>query len=418
MVKIFRFSAVRPEKGAAPRIAAVPYDVVTKTEARAIIGENPMSFLRISRPDADHPGLPLHGPEEYVRARQRFDELLEKGLFSIDDSPGMYIYRVSSPAGTFTGLCCCVLVDDYESGVIRRHEQTRYDKEEDRTRHINAVNANTGPVVLVYRDARGISELIESLADSLPPEAEVPWQDGTCHQIFRITDPDLLSRLEVLFSSVPRLYIADGHHRAKSAVNVAAMRRAAGKEVGESDRFMGVLFADDGVRIHGYSRLVRDLGNCTKEQFRDAVAESFTVSPYTNVNRGAFQITPRNPGSSDHVMHMYLDRCWYECRAPAHSASDLIESLDVSVLQKEVLERILGIRDPRSDGRLQYLGGARPVADLEAMVDRGEYAVAFSLQPVRVEMVLSIADANGIMPPKSTWFEPKLLSGLVIHLLS
>jgi uncharacterized protein (DUF1015 family) len=418
MVSIFRFRAVRPEKGAASRVAAVPYDVVTKAEARAVIRENPESFLRISRPDADHPDLPLHGPEEYARARQRFDELRGTGVLPTDDSPGMYIYRVRSRAGTFTGLCCCLSVDDYESGVIRRHEQTRYDKEEDRTRHIEAVNAHTGPVVLIYRDACRILEMVESLADSLSPAGEVSWHDGSLHQIFRITDAGTLSRIEEMFSSVPRLYIADGHHRAKSAVNVARMRKAAGEEIGEADRFMGVLFAHDGVRIHGYSRLVRDLGRCTKEQFRDAVGVSFSVSPYSGVDRASFSIPPTNPASTDHVVHMYLDRCWYECRAPARPASDPIDALDVSILQKQVMERILGIRDPRSDSRLQYLGGARPLADLEAMVDRGDFAVAFSLQPIRVETVLAIADADGIMPPKSTWFEPKLLSGLVIHPLS
>jgi uncharacterized protein (DUF1015 family) len=417
MVRIFRFSAVRPDQDAASRVAAVPYDVVTRTEAETIVRDNPMSFLRISRPDADHPLLPLHGPEEYARARYRFDALLAAGVLRTDDSPGMYIYRVRSPAGTFTGLCCCLLVDDYESGVIRRHEQTRYDKEEDRTRHIDAVNAHTGPVVLIYRDAEAISKTVESLADTLPPASEVLWKDGSCHQLFRVTDPDVLSLLEGLFSSVPRLYIADGHHRAKSAVNVAKMRRAAGGGTAEAGRFMGVLFAHDGVRIHGYSRLVRDLGGCTEMQFKDALAESFSVFPYSNVDRASFQITPRNSSAPGHVMHMYLDQSWYECWASCNPSSDLIESLDVSILQKEVLDRILDIRDPRTDMRLQYLGGARPVADLEAMVDRGEYAVAFSLQPIPVETVLSIADANGIMPPKSTWFEPKLLSGLVIHRL-
>jgi uncharacterized protein (DUF1015 family) len=417
MVRIFSFSAVRPEKNVAPRVAAVPYDVVTKTEAEAIIRENPLSFLRVSRPDADDPGFPLHDPAMHICARRRFDELLGEGIFRVDDSPGMYVYRVRSPAGTFTGLCCCLHVDDYESGIIRRHEQTRYDKEEDRTRHIDAVNANTGPVVLIYRDALEISRFISSLADTLPPAAEVSWQDGSCHQIFRISERDSISRIEALFRSVPRLYIADGHHRAKSAVNVANMRKASGEPMKEADRFMGVLFSDSGVRIHGYSRLVRDLGGCTAGQFRDAVGESFSVSAYRDVDRNSFQIVPKTPPGSDHVMHMYLDRSWYECRAPSNPTSDPIEALDVSMLQREVLERILGIMDPRSDVRLQYLGGARPVADLEAMVNRGEYAVAFSLQPVRVETVLSIADADGIMPPKSTWFEPKLLSGLVIHSL-
>jgi uncharacterized protein (DUF1015 family) len=417
MVRIFSFAAVRPEKSAASRVAAVPYDVVTTKEADAIIRENPLSFLRVSRPDADSPDTFTNDQHMHTRARRRFDELLEEGMLKPDESPGVYVYRVIAPAGTFTGLCCCLHVDDYESGIIRRHEQTRYDKEEDRTRHIDTVNANTGPVVLIYHDEHAISSFIESLADTGSPETEVSWQDGTRHQIFRIADPEIVSRIEVMFRPVPRLYIADGHHRAKSAVNVAKMRKASGKYSEETNRFMGVLFPHDGVRIHGYSRLIRDLGGCTATQFREAVGESFAVSVYRDVDRTAFQIVPKTPAGSDHVVHMYLDQGWYECRAPSRPSSGLIESLDVSVLQKEVLERILGITDPRSDIRLQYLGGARPIADLEAMVDRGEYIAAFSLQPVRVETVLSIADANGIMPPKSTWFEPKLLSGLLIHRL-
>jgi uncharacterized protein (DUF1015 family) len=413
IMRIFPFSAVRPEKSAAARVAAVPYDVVTTREAEDIIRENHASFLRVSRPDADHPGI----PEIHAHARRRFDEMLEEGIFITDDAPGMYVYRVSSPAGVFTGLCCCLHVDDYESGLILRHEQTRYDKEEDRTRHIDAVNANTGPVVLLYRDDQTISRFISTLHEKVPPVADVAWHDGTRHQVYRISDPGILRRIEELFQQVPRLYIADGHHRARSAVNVANLRRASGRCTDEALRFMGVLFPHDGVRIHGYSRLVRDLGGCTAPEFRQAVGCSFRVSVHQGVDRTLFQIAPKTPVGSEHVVHMYLDRNWYECRAGPDRSSDLIESLDVSVLQKKVLEPVLGITDPRSDTRLQYLGGARPVADLEAMVDGGEYAVAFSLQPVQVGTVLSIADAGGIMPPKSTWFEPKLLSGLLVHRL-
>ncbi|NYT07825.1 MAG: DUF1015 domain-containing protein [Methanomicrobiales archaeon] len=417
MVKIFRFAAVRPEPVAAARVAAVPYDVVTAEEAAAIIRENPMSFLRISRPDAELPDIPAHDGRVYARARQLFDDLRSGGVFIDDGAPAMYIYQVVTRAETFSGLCCCLPVEDYESGAIRRHEQTRYDKEEDRTRHIDAVNANTGPVVLIYRDAGSLARLIEGLADILPPQAEVRWHDGSLHRIFRIADPGDLGRIEALFSSVDRLYIADGHHRAKSAVNVAKRRRQEGGEGGEEDRFMGVLFADSGVRIHGYSRMVRDLAGRSSREFMDEVSKVYTISACGPVDRSAFQITPRQPGDG-HLMHMYIDHTWYECRAKGELPSDPIAALDVSVLQREVLEPILGITDPRGDERLQYLGGARPIADLEGMVDRDEYAVAFSMQPVRVETVLSIADENGIMPPKSTWFEPKLLSGLIIHTLS
>ncbi len=418
MVRLFRFSAVRPEREVASRVAAVPYDVVTTDEAEAVIRKNPLSFLRVSRPDADPQVRHVQKQDIHGEAREKFDDLLTRGVLSPDDSPGMYLYRVISPSGIYTGLCCCLHVDDYETGIIRRHEQTRVDKEEDRTRHIDRVNANTGPVVLLYRDTGAISRYLESLARAEQPDAEVPWHDGSCHQVFRITSDEALGRIEDLFRSVQNLYIADGHHRAKSAANVAKIRRDRGEELREADRFMGVLFSHNGVRIHGYSRLVRDLGNYSGPGFVDAVSGSFRVTPYPAVDSTSFQITPIQPAGNDHVIHLYLNGGWYECRAPGIPSSGLIDSLDVSVLQDLVLERILGIRDPRCDMRLQYLGGARPVADLESMVDRGEYAAAFSLQPVRVETVLAIADAGDIMPPKSTWFEPKLLSGLIIHRLS
>ena len=415
MVRIFPFAAVRPVRDAAPQVAAVPYDVVTAEEARIVIRDNPMSFLRISRPDAELPELAPTDPRVYTHAKDRFSSLMSSGVLARDPGPGMYIYRVITPTDTYIGLCCCLHVDDYESGIIRRHEQTRYDKEEDRTRHIDTVNAQTGPVVLIYRDSGDLSRSIASLAVGCPDE-EVHWKDGSIHQVFRISDARVLSLLEGNFSQVGRLYIADGHHRAKSAVNVARRRRDSGDDNGEAERFMGVLFADSGVRIHGYSRLVRDLGGRTPGEFMKEISRTCSVLPYVTVNNGSFQISPRT--DRPHVFHMYLERIWYECSLPDTVRSDLINSLDVSLLQRQVLEGILGIKDPRGDPRLQYLGGARPVADLEAMVDRGDYAVAFSMQPLQVDTVLSIADKDGIMPPKSTWFEPKLLSGLVIHSLS
>jgi uncharacterized protein (DUF1015 family) len=231
-----------------------------------------------------------------------------------------------------------------------------------------------------------------------------------------IDDPCVLDQLGAGFARLPDIYIADGHHRAKSAVNVAELRKTEGRYTEEAGRFMGVLFSHDRVRIHGYSRLVTDLGMYTPQGFLHRVGQSFSIRPYGEVDTSAFHIPPRVCPSPDfHVVHMYLDGTWYECSAPVDPSRSLIDSLDVSVLQERVLTGILGITDPRGDSRLQYLGGARPLRDLEALVDRGEFAVAFSMQPVRVEVVLAIADAGGVMPPKSTWFEPKLLSGLVVH---
>ena len=418
MVKIYRFAGVRPVPAAAPEIAAVPYDVVTADEARAIIARNPKSFLRVSRADAELPDVPPHDDRVYARARETFVALEQDGLLKKDTAPGMYLYRVQQDGDTFLGLCCCLDVDDYRKNNIRRHEQTRYDKEEDRTRHIAAVRAHNGPVVLLYRDDDGIFPYIESqVARNEPAVAEVRTEQGALHQIFRIADPEILDLLESQFATVPALYIADGHHRAKASVNLADRIIASGKTPArEICRFMGVLFAHNRVKIHGYSRLLTDTGSYTPDTFIRKLGECFTVRPYGTVDGSGFNIPPAiaNPGEY-HVVHMYLAGTWYECTRPRDREADPLETLDVAVLQKHVLEDMLGITDPRGDARLQYLGGARPVADLEKLVDGGTYRLAFAMQPVQVETVLSIADTGGIMPPKSTWFEPKLLSGLVIH---
>jgi uncharacterized protein (DUF1015 family) len=273
-------------------------------------------------------------------------------------------------------------------------------------------------VVLLYRNRDGIFSFIESLVEQMGvPDAEVCTAKGGIHQIYAITDAPTLDRLEHTFSMIPDLYIADGHHRAKAAVNVADKRRLAGLATdGEVSRFLGVMFAHDRVRIHGYSRLITDLGTYTPETFVHRLKEYFVVQPYEGVDCSGYNIPPKivHP-EKYHIMHMYLCGRWYECTRPLDPSAVPFDSLDVAVLQKHVLLGMLGITDPRGDARLQYLGGARPIADLKKMVDGGRYQLAFAMQPVRVGTVLAIADENGVMPPKSTWFEPKLLSGLVIH---
>jgi len=419
MVEIYSFAAVRPEKSVAQAIASVPYDVVTGPEAALCIKDNPNSFLRVSRPDAELPDLSPDDDRVYSHARENFEGLLARGLLERDSMPSMYIYRVIGPNIVYCGLGCCLSTVDYKENTIRKHELTRYDKEEDRTRHIDAVNAHTGPVVLLYRNAGEISRMLESIAAGRKnPDAEVRWTDGTVHQIFCIEDADTLRRLRELFSGIDALYIADGHHRAKSATNVAERRLEQGTATEESKRFLGVLFAHDGVRIHGYSRLITDLGDLSPEEFMERLRRYYQVDPCGPVDVNRFHIPPREGlPAGCHVVHMYLGGRWYECISPALTDAGIIESLDVSILQKEVLLGILDISDPRGDSRLQYLGGARPIADLQERVDSGEFVAAFAMQPVQVETVLDIADAGAIMPPKSTWFEPKLLSGLLVHTL-
>jgi uncharacterized protein (DUF1015 family) len=417
MVKIYPFAGVRPVPSAAPEIAAVPYDVVTAEEARTAIAKNPKSFLRVSRSDAELPDISPHDDRVYQRAHENFEALKLAGLMKQDAEPGLYLYRVQQDGNTFLGLCCCLDVDDYRKNNIRRHEQTRYDKEEDRTRHIEAVKAHNGPVVLLYRNTGDLSTTLESEVTKNMAVAEVRTDQGILHQIFRITDPRVLSQLEDRFSSVPALYIADGHHRAKASVNLADRILASGKVPDpEICRFMGVMFAHDRVKIHGYSRLLTDLGRYTPETFLGTLKTSFAVQLYGDVDGQGYNIPPKIAQPERyHVVHLYLGGRWYECTRAVVPGAAPLEALDVAVLQRHVLEGMLGITDPRGDARLQYLGGARPVSDLQKLVDTGEYRLAFAMQPVRVETVLAIADAGGVMPPKSTWFEPKLLSGLVIH---
>jgi len=418
MVRVYRFCGVRPERSIAPAIAAVPYDVVTADEARAIIKKNPKSFLRVSRPDAELADIPADDARIYERAKENFAALLTSGEMQRDPAPSMYIYRVRQDGDEFLGLCSCLDVDDYRTTKIRRHEQTRYDKEEDRTRHIGTTKTHNGPVVLLYQDTNDLYKFIKSLVPATAvPDAEVKADGGGIHQIFRIADPAVLAKLEELFASVPALYIADGHHRAKAAVNVADRRIAQGLPAeGDVSRFMGVMFAHNRVKIHGYSRLLTDLGTFTHETFLSELRKYFEVKPYGRVDGRQFNIPPKVKSPEKyHIVHMYLAGEWFECTRLLEKGAAPLESLDVAVLQNYVLEGMLGITDPRGDARLQYLGGARPVADLEKLVDAGTYRLAFAMQPVRVATVLSIADAGGVMPPKSTWFEPKLLSGLVVH---
>ncbi|HRY75516.1 MAG TPA: DUF1015 family protein [Methanoregulaceae archaeon] len=415
MVAVYPFSAVRPKGEAAQEIAAVPYDVVTADEARAIIAKDPQSFLRVSRSDAELPGMPANDERVYRRAADNFRALMERGCMEKDPSPTLYLYRVQQDREIFLGIACCLDVEDYRTRRIRRHEQTRYDKEEDRTRHIEATKTHNGPVVLLYRDEAGIAARLESLIrGGTAPVAEVHAENGTVHQIFRL-DPDDVLHLVDRFSTIPYLYIADGHHRAKSAVNVADRHAGEGGHEG-MDRFLGVLFAHDCVRIHGYSRLLTDIGGYTTETFLSDLRKIFAVEPYGPADGNGFQLVPRVRKSHlYHIIHVYLEGAWYECTRPIDPKKTALETLDVAILQEHILGGMLGISDPRGDARLQYLGGARPIRDLMALVDNGDFRLAIAMQPVRVDTVLAIADADGVMPPKSTWFEPKLLSGLLVH---
>ncbi|MDD1661671.1 MAG: DUF1015 family protein, partial [Methanomicrobiales archaeon] len=333
-----------------------------------------------------------------------------------DAEPSLYLYQVGDGRRWVTGLVCTIGVDDYLEGTIRSHELTRRDKEEDRTRHIDVVNAQTGLVFLFYRDDAGVGAGIRGLVPAgEEPEARVEAANGTLHRVFRIGDPARIARAGRLIAPLTRLYIADGHHRAAAAANVALMRRRAGRGGGEADRFMAVLFPHDQVTIHGYSRLVTDLAGQTRATFLDSLGRRFQVKRIAPGGRGEVPIHGVNTAGR-HVFHLYLGGEWFEVSRPGVSAgAGGVPALDVQVLQDEVLGPLLGIRDPRDDPRLQFLGGARPASDLEERVDGGGFAIAFVLRPVGIGEVMAIADTGGIMPPKSTWFEPKLKSGLLVH---
>ena len=418
MVILHPFAGVRPAPAHAQAIPSVPYDVVSASEARAVLEKNPLSFLSVIRSDADLPDLPADDDQVYALAAARFSDLLADGLVVQDPAPGFYVYEVAAGDRTYTGIVACVEAADYESGVVRRHEQTRYDKERDRTRHIQAVNANTGLVFLLYRDPGGVHARLEMLAAQATPVTEVVNDRGEHHRLYRCDDPRTIEALKAAFGEIDALYIADGHHRAKSAVNVAEERRANGTASPESERFMAVLFAHERVRLHGYSRLVTDLGTLTPEALLRALRALGTVEPIAGVDEGGFHVVPRAPPASGRrILHLYLGGQWYEFVCLRDQGEGLIHGLDVQFLQDRVLGPVLGITDPRGDPRLQYLGGASPLSRLVEGVDSGAFAVAFALQPLPIATVLDCADASLVMPPKSTWFEPKLLSGFVVHLL-
>ncbi|MDD1653484.1 MAG: DUF1015 family protein [Methanomicrobiales archaeon] len=420
MASIHPFTAVRPRPDLAQEVAAVPYDVVTTHEAWDCIRRHPLSFLSVSRSDALHPEIPPSDPAVYRAAQDRFLRMIRDGVLVRDDRPSFSLYRVEQDGAAFTGLICTVEVEDYRTGLIRRHELTRYDKEQDRTRHIDTVNAHTGLVFLVYRDVAGIGSLVEAMVrPDTEPVARVEAPSGAVHRVYRVDDPAAVIALQRLLVPVDRLYIADGHHRAASAVNVALSRAAEGRSTPESGRFMAVLFAHDRVRIHGYSRLVTDLGGISPEDFLGWIAGRFRVEDTPRPDPGAREIRLKDPPDPcTHVIHLYLGGLWHQISRRVPSSSDgAPPPLDVTTLQEEILGPLLGIRDPRGDPRLQYIGGTLPLSSLEEMVDSGRFAAAFAMQPAAIGTVMAVADAGGIMPPKSTWFEPKLYSGLVVHTL-
>lgn len=415
MVTIYPFQGLRPAPEAYAFVPSVPYDVISAEEAAAEIRENPKSLLRVIRTDAELKDTDPHDDKIYERAKEMFARFKADGLFKEDEGVSYYIYRITMGKETFTGLVSCVSVAEYKDNIIKKHELTRYDKEEDRTRHIDAVSAHTGQVFLLYKDESSIYQTLCSMADAKTPVGEYTSKGGNLHRLYRISDPEETAKITAMFAAVPNLYIADGHHRAKSSANVCDRRAAEGRLTPDAERFMSVLFAHDSVRIYGYHRLVRDLAGLNADQFLSDLSLRFRITPIkkVDVKKNAVPALEKSPDM--HVMHLYLESQWYELTRPVDAAADAIERLDVSVLQNTVLDDMLAIFDPRGDPRIAFVGGIVPLADVIREVDNGEFSAAFIMQPVTSQQVIDVADAGLIMPPKSTWFEPKLLSGMVIH---
>jgi len=388
----------------AARVAAVPYDVVDASEARALASGNPLSFLHVSRAEIDLPAdVDPYSDRVYQTAATNFARLRETAPLVTDDEPGVYLYRLRMGAHVQTGVAACFSVDEYDHDIIRKHERTRRDKEDDRTRHILELRAQTGPVFLTYKAAPTVDTLVAQTTAG-PPLVDVTAADGVQHTLWRAADT-AAGALVAAFAGIPALYIADGHHRAASAARARQQLRAeAGGRPGEWDAFLAVAFPDREMQILPYNRAIKDLGGETAESLLAKIGLVHAVSDG--------EASPRGRGE----VGMYLAGRWHTIRLaddPASTAPD--RRLDVSRLQDTVLEPLLGIGDVRSDPRIGFVGGARGTAALEAMVNTGAAAVAFSMYPVSVDDLMAISDAGGIMPPKSTWFEPKLRDGLLSH---
>lgn len=421
------FAAVRPTASVADQVAALPYDVYDRAEAVAAVDGEPLSFLNIDRPETQFPAdADMYAPEVYAKARELFDARRADGTFVTEPAPCFYLYELTMNERSQTGVVACCAIDDYLENVIKKHENTLEKKELDRIRHIDALDAQTGPIFLTYRDSDAIDILVAAVKKTAPLY-DFTGEDGVTHRVWRMAAASeeaacsqAYAGLVAAFAKVPCAYIADGHHRAASAVKVGLARREAnpgydGTE--EFNYFMSVLFPASQLSILAYNRVVRDLNGLTKDEFLNALAGE--NGPFEIIHTQESQLEPIDKGA----VGMYLDREWYGLGVkPEFESSDPVDGLDVSILQEKVLAPILGIGDPRTDERIEFVGGIRGLRKLERKVNRIDArgdgpAVAFAMFPTSIDELLNVADADRLMPPKSTWFEPKLRSGLFAHLI-
>ena len=398
MSAIYPFAALRPVPQAAATVAAVPYDVVNTQEARALAAQNSLSFLHVSRPEIDlAPGASPYADAVYELATKNFAQLKRDAPLVVEESPSFYVYRLHMGAHVQTGMAACYSLDEYDRDLIKKHEKTRPDKEDDRTRHMLAIGAQTGPVFLTYRASKAVDSIVSRVVQQAPL-FDFTAADGVRHQVWQVPAVENQAIVDA-FATIDSLYIADGHHRAASAARTR--RTLAARGSGEHDRVMAVAFPDNQMQVLPYNRVVTDLRGLAPAAFVAALRKTLSV-------REGGPATPSGKGS----IAMYLGGAWYTIAMPAGS-----DALDVDLLQTAVLEPLLGITDVRTDKRIDFVGGIRGTSELEQLVNAGKFAVAFSLYPVSVADLMRIADAGGIMPPKSTWFEPKLRDGLLSHVI-
>lgn len=415
MATIRPFKGIRPIEELASKIAALPYDVMNSEEAREMVEGNPYSFLHIDRAEIDlDPSIDVHDKKVYEKARENLDKMIEEKQFIQDDKPCLYIYRQIMNGRAQTGLVFCASIDDYINNAIKKHEFTRADKEQDRINHVNYCDANTGPIFLTYREDEVTSEIIKQWSKEgtkRKPVYDFISEDGIGHQVWVIDNELIVKEIVALFGEIENLYIADGHHRSASAVKVGLMRREENPDYTgdeEFNYFLAVAFPDNDLMVMDYNRVVKDLNGLTEEEFLNKLSEKFIVTEKDE------QVKP----TDKHTFGMYLEDKWYllEAREGSYNAEDPIDSLDVAILQNNVLTPILGIEDVRTSDRIDFIGGIRGIKELERRVHK-DMKIAFSMYATEVSDIMSVADTNQVMPPKSTWFEPKLRSGLFIHKL-
>ena len=411
MAVIRKFKAIRPTSEMAEAVAALPYDVVNSEEAREMTKDKPYSFLHVDKAEIDLPvGTDIYSPQVYAKAKENLDKLVSDGILVQDNKPMLYVYELTMDGRSQTGLVACTSIDEYLNGIIKKHELTREDKEQDRIRHVDICNANTGPIFLAYRTVDEISAIIENVKKNAPVY-DFTAEDGIKHRAWVIDNDETANKLIELFKAVPNLYIADGHHRNASAAKVGLKRRAEHPDYTGDEEFnyyLAVIFPSDQLKIMDYNRVVKDLNGMTSEEFMNKLAEKFDIH----------EADGRAKPEKQYDFGMYLDKKWYMLTAKENlRVNDAVAGLDVSILQDNVLIPVLGIGDIRTDKRIDFVGGIRGLGELERRVDSGEMKVAFAMYPTSIDQLMTIADENKIMPPKSTWFEPKLRSGLFIHSL-